>query len=133
MKKERKLTKFQSKLLEHIGMLLMLVLFFGSLQWIFGAACPMYLVTHICCPFCGMTRAHLAALRLDLETAFYYHPLFPLGLPYLFLCIHDLRCFGLKGKQWRILRTVLIIVISVLLCAVYIYRVIVHGDFDLFR
>ena len=33
------------------------------------------------CPGCGMTRAHLAALRLDFPSAFFYHPLWFLPIP----------------------------------------------------
>ena len=50
------------------------------------------------CPFCGMTRAHLAALRLDFSAALDHHPLFFLGLPYLFLLFHD-SLFSKKGVR----------------------------------
>lgn len=36
------------------------------------------------CPTCGMTRAYIALLRLDIQTAFSYHPLF-WTVPILFL------------------------------------------------
>lgn len=32
------------------------------------------------CPSCGMTRAYISLVRLDIKTAFYYHPLFILPL-----------------------------------------------------
>ena len=38
--------------------------------------CPIRAVTGVICPSCGMSRAWLAALRLDLEAAFFYHPMF---------------------------------------------------------
>ena len=40
--------------------------------------CPVYTATHhhIKCPGCGMTRACESLLRLDLKSAFYYHPAF---------------------------------------------------------
>lgn len=50
--------------------------------------CPFKLFLHIECPGCGMTRAILAALRLEFRTAFQYHPLFPVvflvGVYYVF-------------------------------------------------
>lgn len=52
------------------------------------------------CPFCGMSRAHLAALRLDFSAAFGFHPLFFLGVPYLFLLLHD-GLFSKKGKRLK--------------------------------
>ena len=40
--------------------------------------CPFYRLTGECCPGCGMSRAFLAAARLDFEAAFRHHPLYPL-------------------------------------------------------
>ena len=39
--------------------------------------CPFYFLFHIKCPGCGMTRAILSFLQLDIRAAFCYHPLFP--------------------------------------------------------
>lgn len=41
-----------------------------------GLSCPIRSLTGIPCPGCGMTRAWKAALRLDIITAFRYHPMF---------------------------------------------------------
>ena len=60
------------------------VLIAVSLFW----KCPDKLFLGIPCPGCGLTRAHLAALRLDFGAAFRYHPLFPTALPALFYLIH---------------------------------------------
>ncbi len=53
-----------------------------------GVGCPIKFVTGISCPGCGMTRAHLALLRLDPAAAYHFHPLFPLpavaAIMYLF-------------------------------------------------
>lgn len=38
--------------------------------------CPFLFFFGIPCPGCGMTRALMAAARLDFKAAFYYHPLF---------------------------------------------------------
>lgn len=43
--------------------------------------CPFRYVFGVSCPGCGMTRALLAAVFSDFETAFSYHPLFPLLIP----------------------------------------------------
>lgn len=50
---------------------------------IFGAGCPIKFLTGISCPGCGMTRAILAAIRLQFNEAFYFHPLFGL-VPFMF-------------------------------------------------
>ena len=52
-----------------------------------GITCPIKFATGISCAGCGMTRAWLSVLRLDFESAFYYHPLYwilpPAGVLYL--------------------------------------------------
>ena len=44
--------------------------------YLLDIGCIFRLMTGIPCPGCGMTRAWLAALRLDFAAAFAYHPLF---------------------------------------------------------
>ena len=73
------------------------------------------------CPFCGMTRAHLAALRLDLAGALAYHPLFFLGLPYLFLLFHD-SLFSPKGRR---IKMVLCVFLTLLLLFVWFFRLFI--------
>lgn len=46
-----------------------------------GITCPFLFLSGISCPGCGMTRAWLALLRLDLSSAFAWHPLFWLAVP----------------------------------------------------
>ena len=58
------------------------ILSYHLLTWFTG--CPFRFFFGISCPGCGMTRALLAALRLDFAAAFSYHPLFFL-LPFFLL------------------------------------------------
>ena len=81
------------------------LLLFGGLFVVFGIAyilwginCPLRLLFKVHCPFCGMTRAHLAALRFDFQAAFQYHPLFFLGIPYILLLTHE-EHFPQKAKK----------------------------------
>lgn len=55
------------------------------LTWFTG--CPFRFFFGISCPGCGMSRALLAALRLDFAAAFSFHPLFFL-LPLFLLCYY---------------------------------------------
>lgn len=51
------------------------------LYWVLhllGVGCPIRFLTGISCAGCGMTRAWLSVLSLDFQSAFYYHPLWPL-------------------------------------------------------
>lgn len=43
---------------------------------ILGITCPILFITGISCAGCGMSRAWLSLLRLNISNAFYYHPLF---------------------------------------------------------
>ena len=70
--------------------------------------CPLYKLTGLRCPFCGMTRAHLAFLFCDLERALAYHKLFYLGIPML------ISVFALdytKKKQGLFIANVIVTVI----------------------
>ncbi len=63
---------------------------------LFSVSCPFLALTNLPCPTCGMTRAWIAALSLDLPTAFSYHPLF-WTVPILYLCfLYDGRLFKAK-------------------------------------
>ena len=41
-----------------------------------GITCPIKFITGISCAGCGMSRAWMAFLHLDIAKAFTYHPLF---------------------------------------------------------
>lgn len=58
--------------------LLLLILCGGLLLLAVAEEIPCLLrrMTGLICPACGMSRAWLAALRLDLAAAFRYHPMF---------------------------------------------------------
>ena len=57
----------------------LLILGFAALvalmAWIPGLGCPTKAVTGVPCPGCGMTRAALSIARLDVGSAWRFHPL----------------------------------------------------------
>lgn len=70
--------------------------------------CPILFVTGIPCPGCGLTRAWLAALRLDFAAAFAYHPMF-WAIPILYLCLwRDGRLFS-SPRMNRMLYLVIVL------------------------
>lgn len=102
--------------------------FFGALflyilltYFLFKANCPIRFFLKFPCPFCGMTRAHLAALRFDFKSAFDYHPLFFLGVPYLFLLTHD----ELFNKKWKLPYQITVGITTGLFILCYIIRYII--------
>lgn len=91
--------------------------------------CPVQLFLHIPCPACGITRAWLAALRLDFCAAFHYHPLF-LPTPFAVLYYIHRDRIPPRFRRPRIENTVLI-TFAVLFFLFYILRLIgsEHGSF----
>ena len=65
--------KYREALTAIAGIVLIYIVFY-----IVGVGCPIKFLTGISCAGCGMTRAFIALLHLDVASAFHYHPLFPL-------------------------------------------------------
>lgn len=98
-----------------------------ALMQLQGITCPIKYVTGISCAGCGMTRAYLSLLRLDLHAAFVYHPLFWL-VPVVALAIWKKK--KIKPEYYK----AVLIVAIVLLLVVYIYRMIQgEGDIVVFK
>lgn len=89
-----RISQWKSKLMFTAGYLLAVAVFY-SLQ----ISCVFQRFLGIPCPGCGMTRAMLAVLRLDLNAAFAYHPMF-WSIPILYLYfLSDNGIF--KRKFWN--------------------------------
>lgn len=112
---------------KHVGCGAVVFVAMFVLSKLFGSICPTYRFLGICCPFCGMTRAHLAALRLDFSTAMYYNPVFFLGVPCIFFMVHE-KLFAPKYDR---VRKIIAGVLLGIIVAVYIFRVFTEG-FDFF-
>lgn len=120
--KKIKLPRVSKRVRGIISTFLFLALLFGVaavVSTIFGSACPSYLGFKICCPFCGMTRAHLAALRFDFEAAFHYHPAFFLGIPLVALVAFD----SYLPQKYQKAAKILSIVFFSIIIIVYLYRI----------
>lgn len=83
--------------------------------------CPFRYIFGVSCPGCGMTRALCAAVFSDFETAFSYHPLFPLLIPAALYI--GLRRFGLMAPSAKRDNTY-ILLFTALFILVYILRLI---------
>ena len=80
-----------------------------------GVTCPIKFVTGISCAGCGMSRAWLSLLRMDVAGAFAYHPLFWLPVPaaVILLLWRRLPKKAARGSMC---------VICALFCIVYLVR-----------
>lgn len=58
--------------------LIILVLLFNILVGTYK--CPFKLITGIDCPGCGLTRAFLSVAKMDIVSAFSFHPMWPVVL-----------------------------------------------------
>lgn len=81
--------------------------------------CPIKLIFGIDCPTCGMTRAFIALLRLDIPSAFGYHELFPIILVLaVYLLLRTRINLGRRGKSAEKVMFGLIIALFILRWAV---------------
>ena len=87
----------------------------------FGITCPIKYVMGISCAGCGMSRAWIALLHLNINDAFKYHPLFMLPPIALTLIIRKKQ---INIKVYKILMSIIICIFI----AVYLYRMIAGGD-----
>ncbi|MBE5847296.1 MAG: DUF2752 domain-containing protein [Lachnospiraceae bacterium] len=86
-----------------------------------GIGCPIRFVTGVSCMGCGMSRAWIALLHLDLKSAYYYHPLF--WVPALFV-----PAYFLRERIPEKVRRYLLYVVIVLFTVVYIIRMADPND-----
>lgn len=86
-----------------------------------GITCPILYMTGISCAGCGMSRAWLSLLRLDVAAAFSYHPLFLLPIPSVVLLLFRQR-FPKWVFRWGMG------IICALFLAVYLYRLLFLED-----
>lgn len=84
--------------------IIMVIIAYGIMQYM-GITCPIKYITGISCAGCGMTRAWIALLHFDVNTAFIYHPLF--FLPPVALIIFLLRKSLTKNCIIRFLQSFL--------------------------
>lgn len=101
-----------------------IVLFYVLLESL-GVTCPIRFLTGISCAGCGMSRAWLSLLRLDLAGALYYHPLFWLPIPAAALLLFHHR---LPKRVF----TVGLSLCGVLFVLVYFIRLGLPGDIVVF-
>ena len=96
----------------------LVLLLYAVLLRVLAITCPIKHLFGISCPGCGMTRAWLAAVRLDFVVALQFHPLWwtlPLfALAFLF--------FRHKKVRWALRTTLLCFIL--LFFAVYFYRLL---------
>ncbi|RKM55613.1 DUF2752 domain-containing protein [Butyrivibrio sp. X503] len=86
-----------------------------------GIGCPIRFITGVSCMGCGTTRAVHSALRLDMKSAFDYHPLFWVPLPALVLLLNK------KRIPKKIFNFIICNIIA-LYVVVYVYRLLDPSD-----
>lgn len=76
--------------------------------------CPMQSLLGIPCVTCGMTRAILALLSLDIKGAFHYHALWPLILiAILIFLLYELKIINIEKKKANILLWIFAIILVI--------------------
>ena len=112
--------RFMKKLKEALPAICAVALVYGIL-YIAGIGCPIKFLTGISCMGCGMTRAYLSLLSLDLASAFRYHPLFliPIIAAILFL---------FRSRISQKIVKVLLFTTIVLFSIIYLLRIVDPSD-----
>ena len=103
-----------------IGAILLIAALYAAMMAL-GITCPIRFLTGISCAGCGMTRAWISLLRLDLSAAVSFHPLFWLPIPAAALFLLRRRI------PKRIVNTAMWVMIALFL-AVYVLRLISSED-----
>ncbi|MDO5518147.1 MAG: DUF2752 domain-containing protein [Clostridium sp.] len=88
---------------------------------IIGIGCPIKFLTGVSCAGCGMTRAWICLLNLDVKGALYYHPL--VILPGIYLVM-----FLLRNKIQKCVFRDAILIGIFLFVATYIFRILNPDD-----
>ncbi len=114
--------KTSSKLLDKLLLIGLCVLFL-ILWYILEFPCLVRYFTGLICPACGMTRAWLAAIQLNLAEAFSFHPMFWSVPVLVFYFIYDGHLFPNKKLNRIILGT---LIAGLFVC--YLIRLIVSLD-----
>lgn len=105
-------------------------LFIIGISVYFLYKCPFDFLFGISCPGCGMTRSLIRLLHFDFSGAFYYHPLFPLGvLLSIFFFLDYFNIYKMNYKPKNIILTI----IGIIFIITYIIRIITKSpvlEFD---
>lgn len=104
----------------HLGLKLALFLLFAvlaGLAVLFPYQCPIRSFTGVICPGCGMGRAWLAAFRLDVMQALYYHPMFWVIPVVMLFILYDCNLFGK-----RLFNIVVLSLLGIAVAVTYILR-----------
>lgn len=117
---------------EYLNLLLSVVavvLLYGIFNAL-GIGCPIKFATGISCIGCGMTRAWLSLLHLDIKRAFYYHPAF--WLPPIVLIVLYLK-YKKNEKILKYYHGIMFSVITVFV-TIYIFRILCpNNDIVIFQ
>lgn len=68
---EKTMTSKQSAIYVILSFIVLILILYVT-----GIGCPIRFLFGVCCPGCGLTRAYVSLLHMDLKSAFIYHPLF---------------------------------------------------------
>lgn len=109
------------KLLKLYGPFVLAMVIVYGLFSLCGIGCPIKFVTGVSCAGCGMTRAWLCLLHLDIQGAFYYHPLF--FLPPIVVTV-----FLFRNRIPKMLFRSILFTVIVLFVIVYLYRLLILKD-----
>ncbi len=107
--------------------IIFIIAYFVLIGTILPSTCPLYLLTGIPCPGCGMSRAFLSLLQLDFAGAFRMHPfVYAVAVLFLFFCLDR---YIIKKDLSQVL-FVLMIITACGMIVFYVWRMITQFPGD---
>lgn len=93
--------------------------------WVFDVHCPLESMIGIPCPGCNMSTAlYWLCVKHDVETAWFFHPVVFLLIPYLIYASIVWIKHDIQGWRTKTVRNISIVFLSILLIC-YVYRMLV--------
>ena len=109
------------KLLKKYLLIIVVAVAYYLICNIFNITCPIKYITGMPCPTCGMTRAMLALVRLDIKGYIEYNPMALFMCLIVFLYLHREHVRSVKIKKWIDWSAVVVLAVN---STVYVLRLI---------
>lgn len=84
-----------------------------------GIPCPIYTVTHLQCPACGISRMLLSLLRLDFAAAWQYNPYLLINGPIILACLIASDFRYIRTGDGRLGKLAIVLWIEVVLALIF--------------
>ena len=111
----------QELLKKHLGYLLPAIIIWG-IYIASGITCPILMLSGIPCPTCGVSRALLSLIHLDLISYTHYQPM---AIPLILATVLSFHLKSIKRKQPIIIFIILVLTINLIIYAIKLFKFLI--------